>query len=953
MNNLPSNIEPITMFKESDYPFKLDMYPEYTADPEVTFEIWYGSKKVDTFSGAYDTGTKRITGTFDSDKIKVMPPVTDYYILLDGEYKFGGKIKPQLGSGEPNEDALQVQLSEGNLVVVEVMGLDVIRESTELAQTAATEATEARDEVLPARDETIEARDITVEAKDDTISARDTAVSASTTATTQAEIAVTKASEAYTSAANALTSEQNSAASETNAASSESNASNSEANALSYKNAAEGARDSALIQVGSYATIAAGIAATTDGQLFRVQGGGDIAVYEYKRTSSTTADFITSYPSASSISTFKGQITDVAYNGTPFTVGAPDTLSTYTTSTNFNLRIAAFSTSIPGIVNRIDLWSVKAGTLNLRVFRDNKNGTFKLIQKSNITIALGLNSITTGFVPFFADPDIRVGFFFNATSGLIGYKTKASGVSFGAVVNADPNVNDDVVINIASTAEFGIVLYVSPESGRSIKKTALPELKTSDLTDDEDFGGWKTQAVKSNDLLRAQSSDVPSATVATYGPQSNLSTYTSSATFSTRIVKDPVVYAGALKTIGLWCITAGVLKVRAFRDLGGGALKCFAKFDCNVVLGANTLTAGVDFTELDLIAGDRLAVYLNAGFANVGYKTIVMGSGIARPGNDVPLNDIITDQISSAAEFAVNFTIQEYEHAPVIKQEFITPTSDSIANIAFIRGRGTKFYAPRKYGVLIAGQSNTDAAIPYAQIPQWFIDAGRTIPGINFTKNPGTTFGSYTVAVNADWAYDLFLYKSMIDYLRVSDPTNQMYVIKQSIPGTSISVDAKPTSPGYWDVFFEKIPSNKPAITKEWEKRLITILASGAAANFDIRCVVWHQGESDQGDPDNYYQNLRNLIWYVRGVLNMPKLMWILGGINTSSTSFNQKVQNAKIKLASEDPYIQYVEVLNGTQYLNPDSLHWNATGAQDFADKVFALIKNIEPSTTLNGGMY
>lgn len=126
MNNLPSNIEPITMFKESDYPFKLDMYPEYAGDPEVTFEIWYGSKKVDSFLGSYNTGTKRITGTFESDKIKVMPPVTDYYILLDGEYKFGGKIKPQLGSGEPSNDAIQAQLSGDNIIVVEVPALDEI-----------------------------------------------------------------------------------------------------------------------------------------------------------------------------------------------------------------------------------------------------------------------------------------------------------------------------------------------------------------------------------------------------------------------------------------------------------------------------------------------------------------------------------------------------------------------------------------------------------------------------------------------------------------------------------------------------------------------------------------------------------------------------------------------------------------------------------------------------------
>ena len=63
--------------------------------------------------------------------------------------------------------------------------------------------------------------------------------------------------------------------------------------------AAEAARDAALIQAGVYTTEALGRAAVADGQAFKVQGIGNIAAYEYRRTNSTTSVLITTYPSTS------------------------------------------------------------------------------------------------------------------------------------------------------------------------------------------------------------------------------------------------------------------------------------------------------------------------------------------------------------------------------------------------------------------------------------------------------------------------------------------------------------------------------------------------------------------------------------------------------------------------------------------------------------------------------
>lgn len=61
------------------------------------------------------------------------------------------------------------------------------------------------------------------------------------------------------------------------------------------------ARDASLIQAGVYATEAAGRAAVADGQSFKVQGSGDVAAYEYRRTNSTTSVLIATYPSSQAV----------------------------------------------------------------------------------------------------------------------------------------------------------------------------------------------------------------------------------------------------------------------------------------------------------------------------------------------------------------------------------------------------------------------------------------------------------------------------------------------------------------------------------------------------------------------------------------------------------------------------------------------------------------------------
>lgn len=66
-------------------------------------------------------------------------------------------------------------------------------------------------------------------------------------------------------------------------------------------NRAEAARDAALLQSGVYSDEATGRAAVADGAYFKVQGGGDVATYEYRRTNSSTSVLVATYPSINAI----------------------------------------------------------------------------------------------------------------------------------------------------------------------------------------------------------------------------------------------------------------------------------------------------------------------------------------------------------------------------------------------------------------------------------------------------------------------------------------------------------------------------------------------------------------------------------------------------------------------------------------------------------------------------
>lgn len=140
-----------------------------------------------------------------------------------------------------------------------------------------------------------------------------------------------------------------------------------------------------LIQNGVYATEAAGRAAVADGVAFKVQGAGDVAAYEYRRTNGSTSVLIATYPSAESVA----KITPTAYLTPPTLISIVNDPALTPSTQSFNLsRIFARTDAkvpFPGYVEKFQviLKNAEVGRrVKYYVLRETVSGTYQAIYVS-------------------------------------------------------------------------------------------------------------------------------------------------------------------------------------------------------------------------------------------------------------------------------------------------------------------------------------------------------------------------------------------------------------------------------------------------------------------------------------------------------------------------------------------------------------------------------------------
>ena len=200
--------------------------------------------------------------------------------------------------------------------------------------------------------------------------------------------------------------------------------------------------------------------------------------------------------------------------------------------------------------------------------------------------------------------------------------------------------------------------------------------------------------------------------------------------------------------------------------------------------------------------------------------------------------------------------------------------------------------------ILTAGQSNTDGRVDNTDLPaeiqkqkykycQWSF-------GSSSLSGEGK-FETFWPRINnknksGRWAYDAIVYWNVEKKLK-----NNFYVIKESLGGTAIDTLCRSTSKQYWNASPEYLAKN--VASDKGGKSLLKAFTENIGAcidnqlshlpeGYDIKFMLWHQGESDRHQAKNYYKNLKQMITYIRTYLvdktgnkKYANLPIIIGGI--------------------------------------------------------------------------
>ena len=270
--------------------------------------------------------------------------------------------------------------------------------------------------------------------------------------------------------------------------------------------------------------------------------------------------------------------------------------------------------------------------------------------------------------------------------------------------------------------------------------------------------------------------------------------------------------------------------------------------------------------------------------------------------------------------------------------------------------------------ILTAGQSNTDGRVSNDSLPHYILRDGyrhcRWSYGSD-TISGGGRFENYWPRVSkpgrtAQWGYDAIVY-----HLLDKQACRDFYVIKESLGGTAIDTACTSTSGMYWSAHPAWLAHTAAAdkgghsLLKAFTENIGACIdneLSRLPGGYDIKVLLWHQGESDKAMASHYYDNLKAVVAYVRtylvgktGDTRYARLPVICGTYSLHSRDRRKEVVEALLQLAEEDPDFYVVDASDLT--IQRDRLHFDRRGAETLGHRVYDKLVEINLTPTLIQG--
>lgn len=253
--------------------------------------------------------------------------------------------------------------------------------------------------------------------------------------------------------------------------------------------------------------------------------------------------------------------------------------------------------------------------------------------------------------------------------------------------------------------------------------------------------------------------------------------------------------------------------------------------------------------------------------------------------------------------------------------------------------------------IITAGQSNTAGRCFNDSLPEYIKDLGGQYQYCQWSYTNGRTRKADKEGIFRPFWPEMesigkkagrFAYDAITYYLVEQALQKPFYVIKQAEGGTSIDPACKSTNNHHWsadEAFLDSTTSVNigglsllKALESNIDKSIDALKAQGMEP--DIKCMLWHQGESDRGKASRYYDNLKAMVAYIRqhlvektGDKKYAQLPFLCGGIPSNSKQYKQQVEEAKMQLAQEDKNFHYIPLEEAT--FIGDQLHFDRPTAE------------------------
>ena len=260
-------------------------------------------------------------------------------------------------------------------------------------------------------------------------------------------------------------------------------------------------------------------------------------------------------------------------------------------------------------------------------------------------------------------------------------------------------------------------------------------------------------------------------------------------------------------------------------------------------------------------------------------------------------------------------------------------------------------FANPAIGIITMGQSNADGRIPVSDFPESVTLPDETVVpvstaierckfikgdnGSNYGANGNKTFSNYNNT--GQWAFDQIVYNLVNNAIGGGQ---DFYVVKQTLGGTPLVNDVLAAA-----TFYPDIAEIEGKVSETLHATMLIRRAMELNPEIRWRAIFYHQGETDINNKsyDDYYNALKNLIYYLRGVVGNPRLPFIFGTIPTNSAGYSEVVNNAQKRIANDVNDTYLVDMGESSGFLTTDNtgMHFVAQDAINLGINMYEIMRN------------